>query len=896
MGISAGTSSRRLGRAAALLTAIAMAMFVVPAPASAEPVELTISGTVAGSLGETLVEASVELYTDDPGGAVQSVPVVDGSFSIDITESGEYRLFASAPGFTGSWWQGVGSYYDATPVSVTDADVAGIDFVIDAVQPPPTVLGVVTGGVPAVPLEGVTVEVVDPDGWSAPTAITDSEGQFEITDLPATGWVRFHPTGDFAGQWFDKVSSQNRATKLDFSESHIINAELTVAGTVSGRILGALKPGAEALPLSGSSAALYEADGSFVEEVGADDNGVFSFSGVAAGTYRLGFGSPSPRWKRTYLGRVDRISLSHTFTVAAGQGVNVGDAVLMRASSISGTIIDRVSGNPLEQSVMVSLYSLSGERLSNEWAYDGTYEFSDVPSGSYLVKVWGSSGRSTGWYGGTVSFASATPVVVGRGTVSSGINLTVVPSGSVSGDFDARGYDNAFVDVEVYTPGGQLVAVYPSANQGSFYIGGIKPGTYLVYFRTDVELLTGEWWGNTSRRTSAHRVTVVAGETTEINGTVLPLVAGGAISGHMNSDSYVDAKIYGPGIDREMARNIPVYDDGSFLTSGLRPGKFTVVFNDTIARSVTVVAGKTTVMPTVTITSVGTTQVDATVTAGGEPVGAMVEFFTLGGKLTASEFVSAESPQSVYIERGQYKVRFRAATPNSTLGGSWLGGKSSFATSETLDIGEEPVSVSGSLVADSSFSARITDSATGKVLSGVDVVPFELEPNGSWVNRAQLRATTDAYGRFVASGLSRGTYRFIAEDPDGNHSTAWFGGSTLTSADNVVISSINQTRSTTTAIALPPLLGIIAVKTPTIAGTMDVGRTLTAKTGFVWPSKSVTLKYRWYRDGTAISGATGVTYKLTSADRGKEITVRVSGSRQFYTSSSSRSLPRNTLD
>lgn len=68
--------------------------------------------------------------------------------------------------------------------------------------------------------------------------------------------------------------------------------------------------------------------------------------------------------------------------------------------------------------------------------------------------------------------------------------------------------------------------------------------------------------------------------------------------------------------------------------------------------------------------------------------------------------------------------------------------------------------------------------------------------------------------------------------------------------------------------------------TPTISGTLKAGYTLTAKPG-TW-SPSATLKYRWYRDGVAISGATTATYKLTTTDRGKNITVGVTGSKSGY--------------
>ena len=45
----------------------------------------------------------------------------------------------------------------------------------------------------------------------------------------------------------------------------------------------------------------------------------------------------------------------------------------------------------------------------------------------------------------------------------------------------------------------------------------------------------------------------------------------------------------------------------------------------------------------------------------------------------------------------------------------------------------------------------------------------------------------------------------------------------------------------------------------------------------------MTLGYQWLRNGVAISGATGSTYKLTATDKGKRITVRVTGTKTGYT-------------
>ncbi len=68
---------------------------------------------------------------------------------------------------------------------------------------------------------------------------------------------------------------------------------------------------------------------------------------------------------------------------------------------------------------------------------------------------------------------------------------------------------------------------------------------------------------------------------------------------------------------------------------------------------------------------------------------------------------------------------------------------------------------------------------------------------------------------------------------------------------------------------------------PTISGTAKVGSTLTANTG-TWSPTPTAFTYQWLRNGTAISGATSATYKLVTADAGKSLTVKVTGSRNAY--------------
>lgn len=71
--------------------------------------------------------------------------------------------------------------------------------------------------------------------------------------------------------------------------------------------------------------------------------------------------------------------------------------------------------------------------------------------------------------------------------------------------------------------------------------------------------------------------------------------------------------------------------------------------------------------------------------------------------------------------------------------------------------------------------------------------------------------------------------------------------------------------------------------TPVICGTVKIGKKLTIKVG-TWKPKPSSYAYQWYRDGTKIKGATKSSYTVAKADKGKRITVKVTGKKSGYTS------------
>lgn len=79
-----------------------------------------------------------------------------------------------------------------------------------------------------------------------------------------------------------------------------------------------------------------------------------------------------------------------------------------------------------------------------------------------------------------------------------------------------------------------------------------------------------------------------------------------------------------------------------------------------------------------------------------------------------------------------------------------------------------------------------------------------------------------------------------------------------------------------------------SVTIPEISGKAKVGGTLKASDG-TWTALPTDLTYQWFREDSAISGATGASYVVTREDAGKRLSVHVSATRPGWPTGTSNS-------
>ncbi len=92
----------------------------------------------------------------------------------------------------------------------------------------------------------------------------------------------------------------------------------------------------------------------------------------------------------------------------------------------------------------------------------------------------------------------------------------------------------------------------------------------------------------------------------------------------------------------------------------------------------------------------------------------------------------------------------------------------------------------------------------------------------------------------------------------------------------------NYASLTRTSAPTEPVLGVfVPSRLPSVSGTVQVGKTLTANR-WTWTPTPTTVKYQWRLDGAAVSGATSRTWTVPASAKGKKISVAITGSTTGY--------------
>ncbi|MGC3953517.1 MAG: hypothetical protein QM804_04575 [Propionicimonas sp.] len=537
----------------------------------------------------------------------------------------------------------------------------------------------------------------------------------------------------------------------------------------------------------------------------------------------------------------------------------------------------------------------------------GTYTLANLPPGRWRLQVIAlSAATDVAAQSRELDLETDTPAVDFSLTRSRRIAGTVaLPAGAPASWLNAI-VVTAYPEASQPQPHAQprSSSVTPDA-AGGYQLSGLDPGAYHVVFRvTDANVPLATMYYNLVYRQAERTVlTIGADDLTGIDTTMARLRS---ISGRVTLPAgqptawFAAIRVTATGSDGTTSLSVPVDPyDGDFTLTGLLPDRYTVC--TAIAESpatdllpTCVAANRPDRSPPVDVRTgdqhgVSIAAVSARTISGkvSLPPGAPAEYL-LGTSATAYPLAAdgtldeAVPPTVVDADGhyelaglypGRYLLRFDPGSPwdpqssapvTTGLATTWYPTATSSASGRPVDVTEGSVTDADLTLGRLPVPSAVpTITGTPRIGVTLTAVP------GKWDQAARLSYRWLVGGRAVPGATAIG---FVPRPEDLGKtvtvevtgSRGWFQPVTRSSAP--------------TAKVLPLLP--LTVGKPSISGTPRIGVTLTAKPGS-WTS-GTTLSYQWLVSGKAVTGATGVSFVPRKSDKGKRITVKVTGRKAGY--------------
>jgi protocatechuate 3,4-dioxygenase beta subunit len=245
-----------------------------------------------------------------------------------------------------------------------------------------------------------------------------------------------------------------------------------------------------------------------------DADGKYEFTSVVAGRYTLTASKGS--FVQLQYGQQRPFEQGKPLTILDGQLVERVDFALPRGAIITGRVVDEF-GEPLPDAmVSVQRYqNFNGQRRlvpagRNGMTNDiGEFRLFAIPPGQYYLSATmrpigmpgdsdDRSGYAPTYFPGTTNVAEAQKVTVGLGQIISDLNMALLPTrvSRITGTaVDSTG--RAFTGMIMAVPRGDSMMMMfgPPAQikpDGSFAVGGLTPGRYVLQARSAMGPMTGD--------------------------------------------------------------------------------------------------------------------------------------------------------------------------------------------------------------------------------------------------------------------------------------------------------------------------------------------------------------------------------------------------------------------
>ncbi|GAA5038476.1 hypothetical protein GCM10025738_27720 [Microbacterium fluvii] len=585
-------------------------------------------------------------------------------------------------------------------------------------------------------------------------------------------------------------------------------------------------------------------------------------------------------------------------TVAALVGL-AAPASAVATGTITGTVWD--DGGEPAADVHVAAYAAGHSAPAAEVTTDddGEYDLAGLEPGIYTVSFESWAEEPTlvpEWWDDAPARAAATPITVTAGVTTADISPYLSTSAAIEGRVsDAN--DDPLADVRVTAvpqmPGYESWQRETTTDAaGNYRIDGLGPGEYKVRFEATDESpsVLAEWWSDAGDSDEATTIDAFSGSV--ISGVDAQLTRAAAFSGVVTtadgtpvSGVDVEAYSYDPLDDIwQYTASVATDVDGAYRIGGLVAGDYKVHFDATYADTavasqwwdaaltrgaatlVNVEAGKTNTTVSPVLAAAG--RVSGVVSVRGVPAaGVTVTAYAYDAESAAWDELAetTSGTAGAYaiagLAPGTYRIGFDASATAYAVDAEWWKDAATIAAANDVVVtaGGTVSGISGELGQLATLKSA-TPTISGTVAYGSTVTA---KP-GTWTSGTTFAYQWYASGKAI-SGATKSTF-------------------TLASAQKAKTITVKVTGKksgyTTVSKTSKATAKVATVATPKISGTAKVGKKLTAKPG-TWTS-GTKFTYQWYAGGKAISKATKSTFTLTRSQKGKTITVKVTGKKSGY--------------
>ncbi len=437
----------------------------------------------------------------------------------------------------------------------------------------------------ASPIANVLVTAYDPTQTlvSVSSATTDGSGNYTIRFLP-TANVRllFQANGtSYASEWNNDKASFDTADAVPVTAGSTVsgvNAVLVQGGSVSGTVTNEK----DGLPASGIRVEMWTAANQFYQMVTTNASGVYTFSGAAAGQYKLFFARTN-RWFRPewYNNRADFAS-ADAINIVTGQSLTGRDVALAPVGGVRGRMTN-LSAVGI-QNVTVQLRDAGNQTVGSDTTDSmGYYYIYGIPEGTYWVYFDGAAaGYANEYFRDKLTFASGDTITVTAFRWTLGVDAQLAAGGGITGHVTApggAGIQNIRVQIkDIY---GNNVATPLTDSNGDYSTRQPAGGCRTAYFSPTTGSTTspnGTTTGTPCRRRAMSPSSPGAPPRTSAPSSRSAGRSSGTVTDGSAGVSGVKVEIYDPNLIPP-AMSVTTDASGNYTLRAIPAGSYKVVFN-----------------------------------------------------------------------------------------------------------------------------------------------------------------------------------------------------------------------------------------------------------------------------------------------------------------------------